>query len=132
MTALLAASDRTGNRSSPPDASWQNRSPLVLLDDNFLPSIHEAQLSMDLFRTKMVPLFPFVVVPANMTADELQQKKPFLYLSIMMAACQNASQQLVMGNRIKEYIADYIIIKGEQSLDLLQGLLVYLSWFVLG
>lgn len=79
----------------------------------------------------MAIYFPFVVVPANMTVGELKSSKPFLFLVIMTIACRHdASRQSMLATTVREFISQKMIIQGEQSLDLLQGLLVYLAWSV--
>lgn len=75
-------------------------------------------------------MFPFIVVPAHVTPDQLRQEKPFLYLNISMVACQNAPRQREISGIVKEYVAEHIVLRGEHSLDLLEGLLVHLAWFV--
>jgi hypothetical protein len=85
---------------------------------------------MEIFRTRMVPLFPLVVIPDHITSEQLRHEKPFLYLNISMVACQNAPRQREIASIVKGYVAEHIVLRGEQSLDLLQGLLVHLAWFI--
>ena len=73
--------------------------------------------------------FPFVVVPPHMAAHQLRQEKPFLFLAILASSsCENLPLQRRLGKEIKEQIATRMVINGEVSFDLLQGLLVYLAW----
>lgn len=76
--------------------------------------------------------FPFVIVPRGTTSRDLRNDKPFLFAVIMMAAsCQKLFSQTRAGNRLMEYLSVRMLQNGDKSLDLLQGLLVYLAWFVL-
>ncbi|KAF4761865.1 hypothetical protein HAV15_006682 [Penicillium sp. str.  len=78
----------------------------------------------------MFPLFPFLVIPPHVTAEELRREKPFLYLNISMVACQNPPRQREIVDAVQEYVAEHIVIRGEHSLDLLQGLLLNVAWFI--
>jgi len=84
---------------------------------------------LNTFRNNLARQAPFVVIPATMTAQDLREK-PFLYSTIIMAASYNdVSHQLFLGNQILKYLAEHLLVRGEESLDLLQGLLVYITWF---
>jgi len=73
--------------------------------------------------------FPFVIIPANTSCATLTQVKPFLMLGILLVASigdeefQNACDLL-----FRNALATKAIVNGERSLELLQGLLVYLAW----
>ncbi|KAJ5303523.1 hypothetical protein N7476_010322 [Penicillium atrosanguineum] len=128
MVALLAASGPAAKDPSDvspsPDLSSQTE------EDVTLPGEQEGNIFMDIFRTRMVPLFPFIVIPDNMTAEQMRHEKPFLYLNISMVACQNSPRQREISGIVKEYVAEHIVMGGEHSVDLLQGLLVHLAWFI--
>jgi len=75
--------------------------------------------------------FPFVIIPAGTTADKLRQEKPFLYMTILMVASYEDNKiQIMMAKEIWEYLCMHMIIQAEKSLDLLQGLLILIAWFV--
>lgn len=79
----------------------------------------------------MAPLFPFVVILPSMTFIELRDKKPFLLLAILMLGFRHDQvRQTAIAKKIREIISYNVLIKGEQSLDILQCLLVYLNWSV--
>lgn len=139
MAALLASSQRlvdTGNTSTPSLSECQkavrspNSTPISTPDEQILPSDDEAQLMLGIFRSHMAPQFPFVVIPLDMTPAELQKEKPFLYLTIMMVSCHaERSRQIALSRHIREYLANAVIVRVEMSLDLLQGLMVWLAWY---
>ncbi|KAJ5570610.1 uncharacterized protein N7459_010040 [Penicillium hispanicum] len=130
MVALLAASERSSNdRHSETDPS-PRVSPAYTDDAAAAPNDLEGKLFLELFKTKMVPLFPFIVIPPNTTAEQLRREKPFLYLNISIVACQQALRQREISKRVKKYVAEQIVLKGNHSLDLLQGLLVHLAWLM--
>jgi hypothetical protein len=130
MVALLAASGRPSNDPSDAGPSPELSSATHPEEDAATPSEQEGYAFMEIFRTRMVPLFPFIVIPDDMTSEQLRQEKPFLYLNISMVACQESARQREISGIVKEYVAEHIVLRGEHSLDLLQGLLVHLAWFI--
>lgn len=66
-----------------------------------------------------------------MTLDSLRREKPFLLLSILSsAASSNEKLQSQLELELRESLSRRVIVHGEKSLDLLQGVLVYLTWCV--
>jgi hypothetical protein len=109
------------------DAQRQSQSsdPLEFI----LPNDEDGLRSIWSFRNELVPSFPSVVVPVDMTVSELRRKKPFLLSTIAMVTCyDDAARQLEMVRIIKQHISTAIVLKEDISFDLLQGLLVCLSW----
>lgn len=127
MVALLAAS---GPATTDPSDAGPSRDFSSNPEASAIPSEQEGNAFIDIFRTRMVPLFPFIVIPDSMTAEQLRHEKPFLYLNISMVACQNSPRQREISGIVKEYVAEHIVMRGEHSMDLLQGLLVHLAWFI--
>ncbi|KUJ18025.1 uncharacterized protein LY89DRAFT_781130 [Mollisia scopiformis] len=81
------------------------------------------------FRNHMTEQFVFVVVPEGVTARNLRQQKPFLLDSILLvAAKQSVASQKEAGDKLLAFLGERMLLRGEKSLDLLQGLLVYLAW----
>lgn len=131
MVALLAASERLpGNLQSDVGLSPGCSSATVRSIDTPPPGDAEGQTLLEAYTNLMIPLFPFVPIPSRMTAEELRRERPFLYLNISMLASPNSARQRELSNAVKEYLADRIIMNGHRSLDLLQGLLVHLAWFI--
>ncbi|KAJ5296100.1 hypothetical protein N7508_010921 [Penicillium antarcticum] len=127
MVAMLAASERTARERVEADSTPRSYS--AREESAASPGDTDSQLLMEVFMNRMLPLFPFVVISAHVTAEDLRRDKPFLYMNIAMIACPNAIRQREIADAMQEYVAEHIIIKGEQSLDLLQGLLVNVTWF---
>lgn len=89
-----------------------------------------AEDSIRFFQTKAAH-FPFVIIPPKTTLDSLRRERPFLLLSIItFAAVSNEKLQIQLDLEIRESLSKRIIVESEKSLDLLQGLLVYLTWYV--
>ena len=63
------------------------------------------------------------------TLETLRWEKPFLLLSILvMASAKARGLQVLLEKELRELLASKVIVEGELSLDLLQGLCVYLAW----
>lgn len=95
-----------------------------------VPNFEEGAKLMEAYSNQLVPLFPFVVIPAGTTPEALYQEKPFLYRMITMVACKNGPRQREIAKSGRKYLAEHIVMNVENSLDLLQGLLVHIAWFV--
>ncbi|CAI7572578.1 unnamed protein product [Penicillium glandicola] len=128
MVEMLAASER--NARGRLESGPTTRSSSTFEEITAAPNEAEGQLLMEVFFKRMFPLFPFFMIPPDVTAEKLRREKPFLYLNISMVACQNPSRQRQMVDVVQEYVAERIVIRGEHSLDLLQGLLIHVAWFI--
>ena len=114
------------NQSEPPLPKVSSSS---VIDEVF--SKGEADRLVDVYRSSLAIQSPFVTVPAGLTAKELYQETPFLFHSILLAASyNNSSRQQLLAYEILKYITEHLILNGERSFDLLQGLLLYIAWYV--
>jgi hypothetical protein len=86
---------------------------------------------LNIFRQNLAWQVPFVLIPPGMNAQRLSEDRPFLYQAIVFAASYHDSlHQLELGQQFIKDVTEHLVILGEKSLDLLQGLLVHTSWFV--
>ena len=93
-----------------------------------LASVLEEKLFSD-FRTEMAQYFPFVVIPPQATASEYRSEKPLLFRTCIAAAChKDPNLQRQMGEELLKVVGERMILRGEKSLDLLQCILVLISW----
>jgi hypothetical protein len=96
-----------------------------------LVSITQAEKSVRYFQSR-ASHFPFVLVPPKWTLDSLRRERPFLLLSILsFAAHQNEKLQHRLELELRESLSKKVIVHCEKSLDLLQGVLLYLAWYIL-
>ncbi|OAL38891.1 hypothetical protein AYO20_01642 [Fonsecaea nubica] len=132
MTAILTAS-RLGAlkpTNSPLQLSTVPLLSLTACFDQFIKSSDEARLMLDVFRNEFMPYFPFVIIQPHTSLEELREQKPFLLMVVMLVTCRHdIPRQTALGKTLKELIGQKMMTYGEQSLDLLQGLLVYLAWY---
>ncbi|KAE8441496.1 hypothetical protein EG329_004884 [Mollisiaceae sp. DMI_Dod_QoI] len=111
-----------------PPRMHQNQS-LLPLGLAYQPAVLDPDELLSFFRNQLTELFPFVVIPQRTTARELRQQKPFFLDSILLVASkQRVASQREAGDKLLTYLSEHLILRGEKSLDLLQGLLVYLAW----
>ncbi|KAF8246624.1 hypothetical protein K440DRAFT_661906 [Wilcoxina mikolae CBS 423.85] len=95
----------------------------------FEMTFEEAGRVLNLYRSQMAAHCPFVIVPLQTTAHQLRHEKPFLFMSVITAASyENLALQRALGEEIMKYLSVHLLLRGEKSLELLQGLLVYLFW----
>ncbi|KAH8645439.1 hypothetical protein BX600DRAFT_444439 [Xylariales sp. PMI_506] len=114
---------------SPPQLTYLGRqasNSTVLTSSLTLPADDQLRY----FQNNMVPYFPFVVIPEGMTAESLHTSKPFLYDNIMMVTSfSKVSKQSKMRSAIIASFAEQFFIRGNKSLDLLQGTIVFAAWY---
>jgi hypothetical protein len=73
--------------------------------------------------------FPFVIISPDTSLDHLRRHKPFLLLSILaMATIDNMKLQKLLDQELRDILGRKVFMSGDRSLDLLQGILVYLTW----
>ncbi|EXJ93982.1 hypothetical protein A1O1_02375 [Capronia coronata CBS 617.96] len=131
VAAMLATSAQNGGPS--PSSQVQSSNPTSLSPiecvQHFIKD-DEATIILDAFRADMAPYFPFVVIASEQTVHELRQLKPFLFMAVMTIGCRHdTARQKALAAKAREIISHKMLIDGEQSLDLLQGLLVFIAWY---
>jgi hypothetical protein len=88
------------------------------------------EILLNVFRAELSPLYPFVVVPATVTATHLQSTRPFLMSAIrMVASFRSLKSMRAQMYQIMDHIADHMLVRSERSLDLLLGIIVILGWY---
>lgn len=150
---MTESSPQNEQSSTPSSQSLQHTpipQPDVALDTNtgivyFLPvrtrpslifedvSIHQIPASeqkkrMDTFRSWFLSYTPFVHIPATMTAAELLQKKPCLWLMVMTLSTFDMEEQFRMEETMWHIISRRITCEHEADLDLLQGVVCFGIW----
>jgi hypothetical protein len=95
------------------------------------PSVDEGNALLEIFRNHTSSYFPFISVPKSMSAQELRQERPFLYLSILAITSTDYSKQMEFGKLIVKQMFERIFVNGERNLDLLLGVITSAAWFVL-
>ncbi|KAI0835759.1 hypothetical protein F5Y06DRAFT_275299 [Hypoxylon sp. FL0890] len=123
---------------SPPDAalcdiypptatSYPTPSSATSSQDGILSPV-EAEETLRLFKDQFLPFFPFVYIPRDTTAAQLQQTRPFLWLNIMTICTKSQTRKSALSQKIKEHVAQKMLVDLDRNIDLLLGLLGYLGW----
>ncbi|KAJ6013420.1 hypothetical protein N7540_008011 [Penicillium herquei] len=78
---------------------------------------------------EMAPHFPFVAIP-DIPPAKLYAESPFLFKTmVMVTSYRNRSFQHQLGTKLTEEVGKRLLVDGERSLDVLQGLLIHIAWF---
>jgi hypothetical protein len=114
--------------SMKPAGSNDHRSPEVRLLFGISPNPVDAEV-LNRFR-QMLPYFPFMVLPASASAQELLQERPFLYHCIMTVSSWSPTQQAAFGEEMMKYLGEQMLVEGNKSIDLLLGIFTYAGWCI--
>jgi hypothetical protein len=89
----------------------------------------QADRVLDIFRDHFMPNFPFVVVDGATSARQLHEERPTVFRSIMMVAARLPVRRLEkMKREFLGYIGQRLLVEDGRTLDMLQGLLICISW----
>lgn len=79
---------------------------------------------------EMLPYFPFIIIPPETNEKSMSQEKPFLFLAMITAASFTYQPRLqtTLDAQFRAALSSEVIIGGRKSLEIIQGLLVYLAW----
>ena len=91
------------------------------------PTPAEAEVYLSKFKG-WLRNFPLLHIEPSMTAAQLREEKPFAWLTIMCITTMSVAQQCTIKERVRRELAQKIIIDHEPSLDILQGLLIFLGF----
>ncbi|CAK7227030.1 hypothetical protein SBRCBS47491_006431 [Sporothrix bragantina] len=83
-----------------------------------------------IFVNQLSPKFPFVIIPPGTTVEQMQATRPFLMKVIrMVGSVRHLSSMWGQSRAVIKSICDAMLIRSERSLDLLQGILVFLGFY---
>lgn len=80
------------------------------------------------FRSDNLPLFPLMYIPTSTTAKDLKGRSPFTWLCIATVQCKDMARRGRMSSRLREIAAKLLLADCQKSLDLLQGVLIFVAW----
>ncbi|KAF7682317.1 hypothetical protein GT037_001293 [Alternaria burnsii] len=90
-------------------------------------SLVHMQMLLDTYRS-MVDFFPFVSLPRECRCQDLFQSRPMLMFAVLtVSSYDSVSLQRALSLEFRKVVM-VRIMKGEKTLDLLQGLLVFIAW----
>ncbi|KJR83713.1 uncharacterized protein SPSK_00084 [Sporothrix schenckii 1099-18] len=95
-------------------------------DDDLLP--HEAEACLRRFTEEMLPLAPFLYLPPDVTASRVRRMYPFLWRCIKAAASVHPGHRVRAASQARTAIVQRVVSRGERSMDILLGMLTFVSW----
>lgn len=118
---------------APAGLHHQASSPAVQDSVEIWPGFHvtflEADRALNLYRSIYSPYFPFVTIPAMASPHDLYEKAPLLFRTVVVTAQGPARSVQAEFNRwFREYVAQHVVVHNEARLEILQAMLVRLSW----
>jgi hypothetical protein len=117
--------ERTGSTVSVPDYPGNIFSEI----NNSAFEATEDELLLDRYQRLMAPNMPFVVLPRYASAVTLAKTNSFLMHAIrVVSSFHDTSKQQALAKDLMQQICERLLVNGEKSLEILQGLLVFLNW----
>lgn len=93
------------------------------------PEGGEAESLLSKYRSSMMSVFPFVIIPEQATSASLRSNHPFTWKALMVQACMDdGHRQQVLGKEVLQELSEALLTKPRKSLDLLQGLILFVAW----
>jgi hypothetical protein len=120
------------SQSSSPQSSLSDQTQYTNI--SILPRIKEVLTPEEVescllkYRSNSAVYFPFVVVPNDWTLQSMMQHSPTLLLAVLTTMCNSTHLQKTLDAGFRDVLSQRVLVRGEKSLDILQGLLVYLAW----
>ncbi|KAH7255054.1 hypothetical protein NW759_012651 [Fusarium solani] len=113
----------------PPQHGITHLAPRDVIDRG-LVTLDLAQTLFDKYRTEATYHFPFVFPKVETDINSFRSNSPFLFLCIMASMLfKDCSLQRQLGEEVRIQAHRRVLLESESSLELLQGLLVYLAWY---
>lgn len=93
-------------------------------------TLDEAEMLLDRYRRLLSAGMPFVVLPKEATAQLLHEQRPVLLRAVSTVALFHdlPRQQILVKDLIRD-VGERMLVRGEKSIDILQGILVLVGWF---
>jgi hypothetical protein len=91
----------------------------------------ELERGIKFYRASLAQYFPFVVLADQVNVDEFYEVRPFCSLVMAMLGCtKNRVRQRILAVECGRYLGTHVMQNGAKSLDILQGLLILVHWYV--
>ncbi|KAL4975320.1 hypothetical protein BDW66DRAFT_73921 [Aspergillus desertorum] len=93
-----------------------------------IPWARDGEKALTLFRRRFLRFFPFVYLRPGLSAQQLQQERPFFWETILAVTSRSVQERLVRAKEIKSVLATAMVVENRSNLDLLLGVLTYAAW----
>lgn len=135
--ALTQHADDYGQTQRSCPSPWPARLPdkPILNDrdvvDRGILSMTTARQLVDVYRNDLFPHYPMVALPISLSADEMRQTKPTLFLAVIAAAAgkENSDLSATLDHEVLQAYATRSLVQSEKSLELVQALLISAIWY---
>jgi hypothetical protein len=109
----------------------RHSSRLDLIDRGVI-QLNTANILLDHWKQKMAIFLPITNLSATLTAQDMRNSKPMVFLAVLVVASASIKPALLPALllELNLQIAERVLITGEKSIDLVQALLVYTTHFV--
>jgi hypothetical protein len=95
-----------------------------------LQPVESDEVLLNIFINQLSAKFPFVVIPPGTTAQEMAATRPFLIQVIrMVSSVRHLRSMWGQSRAVIKHIGEAMLIRSERSMDLLQGIIVFLGFY---
>ena len=88
----------------------------------------EGKEYLDRYRTKFFPYFPIIYIAPDVTVESLRASRPYVWLAIRAICSRKLIRQRALSIQMRKILAQKVVVECIRSLDLLQGILLYVAW----
>jgi hypothetical protein len=88
----------------------------------------QAEKTLNMMRTQNLRFLPFVYIPPHFTAEMLREEKPFFWLCIMAVTTPVNIHRETLFRKITMLIQQKLLIEVAPSMDMLLGIMTFISW----
>ena len=93
-------------------------------------TLSEADILLDRYKRLMAHSMPFVLIPSHSTAQQMYAERPFLLHAIVTVAYfHDLPKQQILVKHMMRDVSERMLMNNEKSLDILQGILVFIGWY---
>jgi hypothetical protein len=101
---------------------------MATVDMEDLVPVESDETLLSIYKNQLSSPLPFVIIPTGTTPQQLHATRPFLMKVIrMVASVRHLRSVRAQSRAVMEHISNAILMRSERSLDLLQGILVFLG-----
>ena len=136
---IASSTSRSKSRENGTKSSTSTETLMPPRTDPFFPSRHDflpssdalpyqAEESLEFFRSRMLPCFPFLTLDPEITAWHLHRERPFLFQAILTITTFSTQRRLARTEELKRTLSTSALLNAQSNIDLLLGLLTYLAW----
>lgn len=92
-------------------------------------SVAQANSYVNMYRTELMPRYPFVVIPSHIDALTLRRRSKCLFWTILSTVAPLSGKgQASFKLWFRKYIAEHIVVLQHRNIGLLQAILVHVAW----